>query len=206
MDTLEHTIGIRDGLISLPCKDKVPENILHIPPLKDIHILLTSFGRDGVSNRILKDNPKLHFGAAVSGGSDSMFLIQYLHLFLSKRHSHLMDHLNYIPSLTAFVVDHKIRSESTKEANTVKKILNESGINCNILSLHWSHDDEHTKSKQAILRNKVIIILLDVIFFILLTCMYQLIRDIIYFWKNQGNWEFIIYLQDIIGMTKWKLF
>ena len=63
------------------------------------------------------------FGIAVSGGPDSMALA-----FLAKCYS-LEKKLNYL----YFTVDHKLRSNSTKEALLTKKKLKKFGINCQIL-------------------------------------------------------------------------
>ncbi len=64
------------------------------------------------------------FSIAVSGGSDSMALT-----FLAKCHS-IKNNLNYL----YFTVDHKLRSNSTKEAIQTKKKLKKFGIICEILT------------------------------------------------------------------------
>ena len=61
---------------------------------------------------------------AISGGSDSVALA-----YLSKCYS-----LNSNKQFFYFIVDHKIRKESTKEAETTKKKLKTFGINCKILT------------------------------------------------------------------------
>ncbi|RJE24245.1 PP-loop family [Aspergillus sclerotialis] len=70
-------------------------------------------------------------GLAVSGGPDSMALA-YLCKELEK--SRLVGDL----SVTAFVVDHKVREESSREAKTVSSWLEDLGITTEILELGWS--------------------------------------------------------------------
>jgi len=68
------------------------------------------------------------FSIAVSGGVDSMALA-----FLAKCHS-VKKNLNHL----YFTVDHKLRSNSTKEATQTKKQLKKFGINCEILT--WKNN------------------------------------------------------------------
>ena len=65
-----------------------------------------------------------NFGVAVSGGPDSLALA-----FLAKTYS-LKRKIN--PKF--FIVDHKLRQESTKEAKTIQKILKRASINLEILT------------------------------------------------------------------------
>ena len=65
-----------------------------------------------------------NFAIAVSGGPDSMALA-----FLSKIYS-----IKKGLKVKVFVVDHKLRPESTKEAKTVKKILDKISITTEILN------------------------------------------------------------------------
>ncbi len=65
-----------------------------------------------------------NFAIAVSGGPDSMALA-----FLSKIYS-----IKKGLKVKVFVVDHKLRPESTKEAKTVKKILDKISITTEILT------------------------------------------------------------------------
>ncbi|KAL1967902.1 hypothetical protein VTN77DRAFT_2319 [Rasamsonia byssochlamydoides] len=73
-------------------------------------------------------------GIAVSGGADSMALT-YLCKQLEK--SKLVDGL----VVKAFVVDHKAREESTREAQTVARWLVEMGVDSEILELQWPNSD-----------------------------------------------------------------
>ena len=64
------------------------------------------------------------FAVAVSGGPDSLALA-----FLTRVFS-----IKYNLKSKYFIVDHKLRKESTQEAKKVKKILNKYGIKLEILS------------------------------------------------------------------------
>ncbi|OQE83107.1 hypothetical protein PENNAL_c0034G11315 [Penicillium nalgiovense] len=84
----------------------------------------------------LNDNDTLQlprrFGIAVSGGGDSMALA-----YLCKQLERSSDVTGAI-SVTAFVVDHRARPESTIEAQKVAGWLREMDIRTQILSLDWS--------------------------------------------------------------------
>jgi len=69
------------------------------------------------------------FGIAVSGGADSLALA-----FLAKCHS-IKRNLNHL----YLTVDHKLRSNSTKEAKQTKKQLKKFDINCEILT--WRNNN-----------------------------------------------------------------
>ena len=64
------------------------------------------------------------FAVAVSGGPDSLALV-----FLTKAFS-----IKHNLRCKYFIVDHKLRKESTQESKKVKKILSNFGINLEILS------------------------------------------------------------------------
>ncbi|KAL3464219.1 PP-loop family-domain-containing protein [Aspergillus heterothallicus] len=93
-------------------------------------------------------------GLAVSGGADSMALA-YLCREWEKQHqsqSHTTslrniderrssgDDAGTDVSVTAFIVDHKARSESTQEAHTVASWLQSLGLRTAILSLTWPEE------------------------------------------------------------------
>ena len=78
---------------------------------------------------------------AVSGGPDSLALA-----FLTKIYS-IKNKIN----CKYFIVDHKLRKESTEEAKQVKKILNDLNIKSEILT--W-HGKKPTKNIQSLARKK----------------------------------------------------
>jgi len=84
---------------------------------------------------------KENLAVAVSGGPDSLALA-----FLTKCHS-----LKNQVKVKYFIVDHKLRKESTLEAKKVKGILKKININCTILD--WN-GKKPTKNIQAIARDK----------------------------------------------------
>jgi len=81
------------------------------------------------------------FIVAVSGGPDSLALA-----FLTKIYS-IKNKVN----CRYFIIDHKLRKESTEEATKVKKILN--GLNINSEILTW-HGKKPTKNIQSLARKK----------------------------------------------------
>ena len=85
----------------------------------------------------LKDS----FVVAVSGGPDSLALA-----FLTKIYS-----IKKKVKSKFYIVDHKLRSDSTKEANTVKKILKKNSIHGEILT--W-HGKKPVKNVQSLARKK----------------------------------------------------
>ena len=98
-----------------------------------VKIKIPKFFRDKLKdkelNRIYKRfekslNINENFAVAVSGGPDSLALA-----FLSKFYS-----LNKKINSKFFIVDHKLRPESTKEAKAVQKILKTVSINLEILT------------------------------------------------------------------------
>ena len=84
---------------------------------------------------------KKPFVVAVSGGPDSMALA-----YLTKLYS-----IKYKLKCRYFIVDHRLRKESTDEANKVKKILNKFNINAQILS--W-HGKKPSRNIQSLARKK----------------------------------------------------
>ena len=81
------------------------------------------------------------FIVAVSGGPDSLALA-----FLSKIYS-----IKRNVTSKFFIVDHKLRSNSTREANTVKKMLKKYSINAEILT--W-RGKKPSKNIQSLARKK----------------------------------------------------
>ncbi|KAJ5356230.1 hypothetical protein N7517_010839 [Penicillium concentricum] len=90
----------------------------------------TKYGKKPGENDILQ-LPR-RFGIAVSGGADSMALA-----YLCQQLERSSDVAGAI-SVTAFVVDHRARPESTIEAQKVAGWLRDMDIRTHILSLDWS--------------------------------------------------------------------
>jgi tRNA(Ile)-lysidine synthase len=84
---------------------------------------------------------KKNLAVAVSGGPDSLALA-----YLTKCYS-----LKNKTKVKYFIVDHKLRKESSLEASNVKKILNKIDIKCKILQ--WN-GKKPSKNIQAVARNK----------------------------------------------------
>lgn len=89
---------------------------------------------------LFKTNNNKKLAVAVSGGSDSLSLCLMLH-FLSSE-------LNF--SLVSLTVDHKLRMESSKEAEQVKAIMQRFGIEHHILT--WE-GNKPTSNIQELARN-----------------------------------------------------
>ena len=70
-----------------------------------------------------KLNKKKSYAVAVSGGPDSLALA-YLTKCFSKKHN---------TKFYYYLIDHKLRPESSKEAKKVKKLLKKIAVNCKIL-------------------------------------------------------------------------
>jgi len=111
-----------------------------------IHKFLKKKLQDQKINRIYKKFEKSlstseNFAVAVSGGPDSLALA-----FLAKIYS-----IKHKLSPKFFIVDHKLRKESTIEAKRIKKVLNQSLINSQILT--W-RGKKPSKNIQSEARNK----------------------------------------------------
>jgi len=116
----------------------------------NVKIKIPKLLRDKLKNKIISNiykrfekslNIKDNFAVAVSGGPDSLALA-----FLSKIYS-----IKRNLSVKFFIVDHKLRPESTKEAKTVYKLLKQNLIKSEILS--WS-GKKPTKNIQSEARFK----------------------------------------------------
>jgi len=123
------------NLKNLSVKNKTHKKILnHLNNeeiLKTFKIFLNSLGKDVKGN----------IAVAVSGGPDSLALA-----YLAKCYS-----LKNKVTVKYFIVDHKLRKESSAEVKTVKKILKKLDIECK--ALPWN-GKKPSKNIQAIARNK----------------------------------------------------
>ena len=113
--------------------NKIPRNLKEKLSNKKIFRLYNIFEKE----LDIKEN----FAVAVSGGPDSMALA-----YLTKIYS-IKNKVN----CKYFIVDHKLRKESTKEARQVKKILKNFNINSEILT--W-HGKKPIKNIQSLARKK----------------------------------------------------
>jgi tRNA(Ile)-lysidine synthetase, N-terminal domain len=104
------------SLKNLSVKNKIPRIYKDKLKNKKINLLYKRFEKSININE--------NFGVAVSGGSDSLALAFFAKIYSIKR--------NIIPKF--FIVDHKLRPESTKEAKIVQKILRKISINLEILT------------------------------------------------------------------------
>ena len=97
---------------------------------------------NAIYNRFEKSlNINENFAVAVSGGPDSLALA-----FLAKVYSIKKQVVSKF-----FIVDHKLRSESTSEAKVIKQVLNRYSIKSEILT--WK-GKKPTKNIQSLARNK----------------------------------------------------
>ena len=128
------------SLKNLSVKIKIPKFLKKKLDNKKINSIYKKFEK---SLRI-----KENFIVAVSGGPDSLALA-----FLAKIYS-LKNELK--PRF--FIIDHKLRQESTKEAKAVKNLLKKHNINLEILT--W-HGKKPKKNVQSVARKKRYKLLLD---------------------------------------------
>ena len=121
------------NLKNLSVKNKIHKKIFNHLNKKKILDVFNEFS----SSLHIKDN----LAVAVSGGPDSLALA-----YLTKCYS-----LKNKLKVKYFIVDHKLRNESSLEAKTVKKYLNKIDIQCKILS--WN-GKKPTTNVQAAARDK----------------------------------------------------
>ena len=121
------------SLKNLNAVTKIPSVLANKIKNKKINLIFKKFEKS------LNINEDL--GVAVSGGPDSLALA-----FLAKIYS-----LKRSIKVKFFIVDHKLRKESTKEARIVKKILKKFKINLEILT--W-RGKKPKKNIQSIARKK----------------------------------------------------
>ena len=121
------------SLKNLSVKTKVHKNLRNKLKNKRINLIYKRFKKSL--------NIKENFAVAVSGGPDSLSLA-----FLAKIYS-LKNNLK--PKY--FIVDHKLRKESSLEANIVKKVLKKIDIQCKIIDWNGQKPVKHI---QAAARDK----------------------------------------------------
>ena len=121
------------SLKNLSVKNKIYKDILNQTKSRKI---LKIFKEFSISLKI-----KENLAVAVSGGPDSLALA-----FLTKMYA-LENNLK----VKYFIVDHRLRKESSLEAMTVKRILKKINIRCKVLN--WN-GKKPSKNIQAIARNK----------------------------------------------------
>ena len=115
---------------------------------KEFHDFLDTYldelDEDGVSYFYFKSNPIFfntpRLGLAISGGPDSWALAFLSKCYLLKRKL----------KGKFFIVDHKLRKESSTEAKSIKKLLKKFDINCEILE--WKGNKPFS-NVQAVARN-----------------------------------------------------
>jgi hypothetical protein len=84
------------------------------------------------STRVQHTNKALKIGIAISGGRDSMALAILVQNWFKQRSTKRPD-----DTLNAVIIDHRMRPESTLEANTVKTWLEDMGIGTTIKQVDW---------------------------------------------------------------------
>ena len=105
------------------------------------HKIILSFLKNRKISKVYSEfvsslNARENLAVAVSGGPDSLALA-----YLAKCYS-----IKNKIKVKFFLVDHKLRTESTKEAASVKKILQKIGISCKILSWNGKKPSRNIQS------------------------------------------------------------
>ena len=121
-------------------------NLKNLSAKSKNHKKILSHLKDRKTLKIFKEfsnslNIKQNMAVAVSGGPDSLALA-----FLARCYS-----LIYQNKIRYFIVDHKLRNESSSEAKEVKRILKDISIDCKILP--WN-GKKPLKNIQALARDK----------------------------------------------------
>jgi len=112
---------------------KAHNKILKYLKSKEIFLIYKDF------KKLLNVNNK--YAVAVSGGPDSLALAYFARCFSLQNKT----------KFSYFIVDHKLRAESTSEARKVSSVLKKFGINCKILT--WRGKKPLTNI-QSVARNK----------------------------------------------------
>ena len=102
--------------------------------------LLSNLSNNRIKNlyKEFKKNFKIKesFAVAVSGGPDSLALAFFTKIYSTK----------YNLNCRYFIVDHKLRKESTKEAKKVKKILSSFGITAELITWNGKKPESNIQS------------------------------------------------------------
>ncbi len=102
--------------------------------------LLSNLSNNRIKNlyKEFKKNFKIKesFAVAVSGGPDSLALAFFTKIYSTK----------YNLNCRYFIVDHKLRKESTKEAKKVKKILSSFGIKAELITWNGKKPESNIQS------------------------------------------------------------
>ena len=122
---------------NLSAKIKIPKFFRDKLKDKEVNLIYKRFEKSLNINE--------NFGVAVSGGPDSLALA-----FLAKTYS-LKRKIN--PKF--FIVDHKLRQESTKEAKAIQKILKRASINLEILTWKGKKPKKNIQSIARKIRYKL---------------------------------------------------
>jgi tRNA(Ile)-lysidine synthase len=123
---------------SLSAKKVIHNSLLNNLKNKKINIAFKKFENylDNCNNK------KIKIGTAISGGPDSLALAFFTKCYLL---------INKLEG-NFFIVDHKLRKESTREAKYVKNFLKKFDINCKILK--WRGKKPHSNIQRIARDNR----------------------------------------------------
>ena len=142
---------------SLVAKKKIHNSLLNY--LKDKKVKKIFEGYKNYLNKFIKN--KVNIGVAISGGPDSLALSFLTKCFIL---------LNNNVDSKFFIVDHKLRKESSKEAKSIKLLLKKFDIECKILNWNGkkpksniqgiARNERYNLLKSACKRNSINILLI----------------------------------------------
>ena len=142
---------------SLVAKKKIHNSLLNY--LKDNKVKKVFEGYKNYLNKFIKN--KVNIGVAISGGPDSLALAFLTKCFIL---------INNNVDSKFFIVDHKLRKESSKEAKSIKLLLKKFDIECKILNWNGkkpksniqgiARNERYNLLKSACKRNSINILLI----------------------------------------------
>ena len=142
---------------SLVAKKKIHNSLLNY--LKDKKVKKIFEGYKNYLNKFIKN--KVNIGVAISGGPDSLALAFLTKCFIL---------INNNVDSKFFIVDHKLRKESSKEAKSIKLLLKKFDIECKILNWNGkkpksniqgiARNERYNLLKSACKRNSINILLI----------------------------------------------